>query len=65
LINEPEILLADEPTGQLDSKTAKEIMGIISRMNEQGKTVILITHDVAIADYAKRLIQIKDGIISE
>ncbi len=65
LINEPELLLADEPTGQLDSKTAKEIMGIISRMNEQGKTVILITHDSAIATYAKRLIQIKDGIISE
>lgn len=65
LINEPELLLADEPTGQLDSKTAKEIMGIISRMNEQGKTVILITHDSAIAAYAKRLIQIKDGIISE
>lgn len=63
LINEPELLLADEPTGQLDSKTAKEIMGIISRMNEQGKTVILITHDSAIAAYAKRLIQIKDGII--
>ncbi|HKZ58149.1 MAG TPA: ABC transporter ATP-binding protein [Thermodesulfovibrionales bacterium] len=65
LINEPELLLADEPTGQLDSKTAKEIMGIISKMNEQGKTVILITHDSAIAAYAKRLIQIKDGIISE
>ena len=65
LVNEPELLLADEPTGQLDSKTAKEIMGIISRMNEQGKTVILITHDSAIAAYAKRLIQIKDGIISE
>jgi len=63
LINEPDIILADEPTGQLDSKTAKEIMEIISTMNEKGKTVILITHDSAIAAYAKRLIQIKDGII--
>jgi len=65
LINEPELLLADEPTGQLDSKTATEIMSLLVKMNEQGKTVILITHDSAIAAYAKRLIQIKDGIISE
>jgi putative ABC transport system ATP-binding protein len=65
LINEPELLLADEPTGQLDSKTATEIMDIITKMNEKGKTVILVTHDSAIAAYAKRLIQIKDGIIFE
>lgn len=65
LINEPELLLADEPTGQLDSKTATEIMNLLKKMNEQGKTVILITHDAAIASYAKRLIQINDGIIFE
>jgi putative ABC transport system ATP-binding protein len=65
LINEPELLLADEPTGQLDSKTAKEIMNILTTMNEQGKTVILVTHDQNIASYAKRLIQIKDGVILE
>ena len=65
LINEPEILLADEPTGQLDSKTAAEIMDIISTMNQKGKTVILITHDLHIAEYAKRIIHIKDGIISK
>jgi putative ABC transport system ATP-binding protein len=65
VINEPDLLLADEPTGQLDSKTAGEIMNLLVKMNEQGKAVILITHDSAIAAYAKRLIQIKDGIISE
>jgi ABC-type lipoprotein export system ATPase subunit len=65
VINEPELLLADEPTGQLDSKTATEIMSLLVKMNEQGKTVILITHDSAIATYAKRLIQIKDGVIFE
>ncbi|MGB9714900.1 MAG: ABC transporter ATP-binding protein [Thermodesulfovibrionales bacterium] len=65
LINEPDLLLADEPTGQLDSKTANEIMDILSRMNEQGKTVVLVTHDPHIAEYARRIIHIKDGIISE
>lgn len=65
LINEPELLLADEPTGQLDSKTATEIMSILKKMHEQGKTVILITHESLIASYAKRIIQIKDGIIFE
>lgn len=65
LINGPELLLADEPTGQLDSKTATEIMNLLVKMNEQGKTVILITHDATIAGYAKRIIQIKDGIIFE
>jgi len=63
LINGPELLLADEPTGQLDSKTATEIMNLLVKMNEQGKTVILITHDSTIAGYARRIIQIKDGII--
>jgi putative ABC transport system ATP-binding protein len=64
LVNEPELLLADEPTGQLDSKTAIEIMSLLKQMNEQGTTVILITHDSSIASYAQRIIQIKDGIIS-
>ena len=65
LVNEPDLLLSDEPTGQLDSKTAKEIMNLISKMNEQGKSVIVITHDPNVAVYAKRTIQIKDGIIYE
>jgi putative ABC transport system ATP-binding protein len=63
LMNDPELLLADEPTGQLDSRTAAEIMGILARMNERGKTVIVVTHDPAIAACAKRIIRIKDGVI--
>jgi len=65
LVNNPELLLADEPTGQLDSKTAVEIMNLLTKMNEQGKTVVVITHDQNIASYARRIAQIKDGIIFE
>jgi putative ABC transport system ATP-binding protein len=65
LVNNPELVLADEPTGQLDSNTAVEIMNLLAKMNEQGKTVVVVTHDPNIAAYAKRIIQIKDGIIFE
>jgi len=58
-----DIILADEPTGALDSKTGKEIMQIFSELNAEGRTVILITHDRQIASYAKRLITIQDGRI--
>lgn len=63
LVNDPEILLADEPTGQLDSNTAHEIMALLTDMNARGKTVIVVTHDAEIAGYAKRVIQIRDGMI--
>jgi putative ABC transport system ATP-binding protein len=63
LINDPEMILADEPTGQLDSKTAGEILGLLSTMNEQGKTVVVITHDSTTAVYAARIIHLKDGRI--
>jgi putative ABC transport system ATP-binding protein len=63
LMNDPELLLADEPTGQLDSRTASEIMNLLVMMNQRGKTVIVVTHDPAIAAYAKRIIRIKDGVI--
>jgi len=63
LINEPDLLLTDEPTGQLDSKTAVEIMGLIVDMNKNGKTVIVITHDPNIAAYAGRTVRISDGVI--
>jgi len=63
LMNDPELLLADEPTGQLDSRTAGEIMDLLAKMNERGKTVIVVTHDPAIAAFAKRIIRIKDGVI--
>lgn len=63
LMNDPEMILADEPTGQLDSKTAGEIMNLLSEMNKRGKTVILVTHDAAIAANAQRVIRISDGVI--
>lgn len=65
LINGPELILADEPTGQLDSKTAKEIMDILTKMNESGRSIIVVTHDQNIASYAKRVIRISDGLITD
>lgn len=59
----PPIILADEPTGNLDSASAKEILSILKKLYEEGRTVILITHDAEIADAAKRVIKIKDGHI--
>jgi putative ABC transport system ATP-binding protein len=63
VINNPELILADEPTGQLDSNTAAEIMGLLAGMNERGKTVVVITHDSSTAAYARRTIHLKDGLI--
>ncbi|WP_197490746.1 ABC transporter ATP-binding protein [Brevibacillus sp. SKDU10] len=63
LVNEPVIILADEPTGALDTKTSQEIMGIFQRLNNEGKTVILVTHEPDIAEYAKRVIHFRDGQI--
>jgi putative ABC transport system ATP-binding protein len=65
LANDPEIILADEPTGNLDSKTGKFVMDFLGKMNEEGKTVVLITHDLEIVNYAKRVIHIKDGMIEK
>jgi len=66
LVNEPLIILADEPTGNLDSKNKDEIMGILNRLNQEGKTVILVTHEPDIAQYARRVIHMRDGqIISD
>src|SRR6266513_660258 len=63
LINEPEILLADEPTGNLDSRTSVEIMGIFQQLNESGITVIMVTHEPDIAAYAQRNVVMRDGVI--
>lgn len=59
----PPLILADEPTGNLDSKSTKDIMGILNELNEQGNTIVLITHDDAIAANAKRVVRIMDGMI--
>ena len=61
LVNNPSILLADEPTGNLDSKTGVEIMGLFARLHEAGNTIILVTHEADIAAYAHRVIHIRDG----
>jgi putative ABC transport system ATP-binding protein len=63
LINDPDILLCDEPTGNLDTRTGKGIMEILSQMNRRGKTIIMVTHDPKIAEYAKRAIELVDGRI--
>lgn len=63
IVNHPSIILADEPTGNLDSKTGEEIMGIFSRFNQEGATLILVTHEQSIADYARRVIHMRDGLI--
>jgi putative ABC transport system ATP-binding protein len=61
LINEPQILLADEPTGNLDSKTSVEIMGVFQKLNEQGITIVMVTHELDIAHYCKRNLIMRDG----
>ena len=64
LVNDPQILLCDEPTGNLDSVTGGQIMDMIGTLNEQGRTVMMVTHDPAIAECAKRKIVIRDGRIT-
>jgi putative ABC transport system ATP-binding protein len=65
LINDPTILLADEPTGNLDSKTGCEILDMFTRLNREGRTIVMITHDPEIARYADRVVFVKDGIIQD
>ena len=65
LSTNPEIILADEPTGALDSKTSLEIMDMLKKLNEKGQTIILITHDINIAKQAKRIVKISDGKLYE
>ncbi len=63
LANDPEVLIADEPTGNLDSKTGEIIIEFLKELNKKGKTIIIVTHDPKIAEQAKRILQIKDGKI--
>ncbi|WP_125714308.1 ABC transporter ATP-binding protein [Companilactobacillus kedongensis] len=61
IVNRPNLIIADEPTGALDSKTSKEIMNIFTDLNESGTTIIMVTHDSEVADYAMRTVFIRDG----
>jgi putative ABC transport system ATP-binding protein len=63
LVNNPSIILADEPTGNLDSKTGVEIMALFDKIHEDGNTVILVTHEEEIAEHAHRVIRLRDGVI--
>lgn len=63
LVNNPSLILADEPTGNLDTKTSKEIMDIFSQIQAAGNTVVLVTHEEDIANYAKRIVRLRDGLI--
>ena len=63
LVTNPAMILADEPTGALDTVSSAEVLGIFDRLNEQGRTIILITHEQAIADHARRVVRISDGTI--
>jgi putative ABC transport system ATP-binding protein len=65
LINDPAIILADEPTGNLDSRSGLEILAIFRRLHQQGRTIILVTHDKFVAEHAGRIILLKDGLVTE
>ena len=63
IVNDPSFLLADEPTGALDSKTTDEIMKVFKRINEEGRTVVIVTHDNSVAERCSRVIRIEDGMV--
>ena len=65
MVGEPKVLLADEPTGALDSKTSKEVMDLIQKINKTGKTILVVTHEEDIAKMCSRIVRLKDGVIVE
>ncbi len=65
LVNDPAVIFADEPTGNLDSKSGVQIMEILQRLNDQGNTIVLVTHETYTSEHAKRIIKIKDGLITD
>lgn len=65
LVNRPQVIFADEPTGNLDSKTSYEIMDLLTELHQQGQTIVMVTHEEDIAEYAQRIIRMKDGVVIE
>ena len=65
IVNDPDIILADEPTGSLDSETGSEVMDILKKLNSDGKTILIVTHDKNVASYCHRIVKIKDGKVSD
>ena len=63
LVNKPSLLLADEPTGNLDSQTSIEVMGVFQKLNDQGITIVMVTHELDVARYTKRMVILRDGKI--
>ncbi len=63
LVNDPYFVLADEPTGNLDSKTSEEILALLDRLNRAGKTIIMVTHENDVAEHARRIVRLRDGVI--
>jgi putative ABC transport system ATP-binding protein len=61
LVNEPDIVLADEPTGNLDSRTGERVLDLLLELQDQGRTIVLVTHDDAVARRAQRIVEVKDG----
>ncbi len=65
LVNEPDLLLADEPTGNLDARAALELMSIFRELNDKGTTIVMVTHDMAMAQHARRIVRIEEGRVAE
>jgi len=63
LVNNPSLILADEPTGNLDSKTGEDVMGLFNQLNDRGNTIVLVTHEEDIANHARRILRLSDGRI--
>lgn len=64
LANNPKVILADEPTGNLDSATGKQVLALLSEANERGTTLVVVTHDPTVADICKRVVRLRDGMIA-
>jgi putative ABC transport system ATP-binding protein len=63
LVNQPQVVLADEPTGNLDSKTSVEVMGVFQQLNDQGISIVMVTHELDIAHYCRRNLSLRDGVV--